>query len=281
MKSKVREQAEARRLRAEYGMPMKEIAARLSVSSSSVYLWTRDIQLTAEQRQRNMRRSRTAFSQTWRNVHRARRREYQEQGRAAARAGDPLHLAGCMLYWAEGSKRRGTVRLTNSDVNMVAFFKRFLTTCFSVEPSDLRLSLHVYTGNGLSVREIEEHWLTALDLPRSCLRKHSLNPLPTSSSGAKRNKLPYGVCTLVVHDTRIAQHIYGAIQEYAGFEEPRWLDGPATRPGTRGGPSVRAGGSRPRRRQPTARRTGRPRRSPRRGGPAGSGGQSRDRPRGS
>jgi hypothetical protein len=25
---------------------------------------------------------------------------------------------------------------------------------------------------------------------------------------------------------QLVQHIYGAIQEYAGFDEPRWLDGP-------------------------------------------------------
>ena len=36
--------------------------------------------------------------------------------------------------------------------------------------------------------------------------------------------------TLAVHDTQLVQHIYGAIQEYAGFEEPRWLDGPPRKP---------------------------------------------------
>jgi hypothetical protein len=173
-----------------------------------------------------MRRSRTAFSETWRNIHRERRAAYQKEGRAAAGAGDPLHLAGCMLYWAEGSKRRGGVRLVNSDPNMVVFFRRFLTTSFGVGPQRLAVSLHLYTGNGLSVREIEDHWLSALDLPRSCLCKHSIDCFPTSSSGRKKNRLPYGVCSLTLYDVRIAQHMYGAIQEYAGFEEPRWLDGP-------------------------------------------------------
>jgi hypothetical protein len=56
------------------------------------------------------------------------------------------------------------------------------------------------------------------------LRKHAINHLPTSSSGQAKNKLPYGVCTLRVYDTRLVQHIYGAIQEYAGFDEPSWLD---------------------------------------------------------
>ena len=80
--------------------------------------------------------------------------------------------------------------------------------------------------HGLSLQEIEDRWLLALDLPATCTQKHFVNPLPTSSSGLKRAKLPYGVATLSVYDTSVVQHIYGAIQEYAGFEEPRWLDGP-------------------------------------------------------
>jgi hypothetical protein len=37
-------------------------------------------------------------------------------------------------------------------------------------------------------------------------------------------RLPYGTCRLSVHSTAIVQHIYGAIQEYAGFDRPEWLD---------------------------------------------------------
>lgn len=90
----------------------------------------------------------------------------------------------------------------------------------------LTVTLNVYTGNGLSIAQIEEHWLGVTGLERSSLRKHQLNHYPTSSSGTKRNRLPYGVCTLGVKaSTREVQHIYGAIQEYAGFEERAWLDG--------------------------------------------------------
>lgn len=129
-----------------------------------------------------------------------------------------------MLYWAEGSKERNSVILANSDSGMVRFFSRFLRTCFDVGPDDFTVRLNVYTSNGLSIRAIEEYWLELLELPRACLRKHSLNHFPTSSSGLKKNRLPYGVCTLrVKKSTRIVQHIFGAIQEYGGFEEPRWL----------------------------------------------------------
>lgn len=136
-------------------------------------------------------------------------------------------MAGCLLYWAEGSKGRNTVHFANSDVNMVKFFCHFLRESLGVRSEDLTLRLNVYTGNGLSLREIEDHWLAALELPRSALRGHTLNHTPTSSSGKKKNRLPFGVCSIsVLKSTHLVQHIFGAIQEYAGFEESRWLDGP-------------------------------------------------------
>jgi transposase-like protein len=235
---KPEERARTRELRRQ-GMSIKRIAAKLDVSPSSVFNWTRDIELTPEQHALNLGRGVTVENRdlvsrrawAWSEVSRAKRRAYQAQGRSRAKQGDPLHLAGCMLYWAEGAKSRNTALLANSDVEMVRLFKRFLTQCFDLQPKDLSMRLNVYTGNGLSVKQIEDYWLDALDLPRSCLRKHTLNHFPTSSSGLKKNKLPYGVCGLrVLRSTRIVQHIYGAIQEYAGFEEPRWLDGRPRKP---------------------------------------------------
>ena len=136
-------------------------------------------------------------------------------------------MAGCMLYWAEGSKQRNRLTFANTDLEMICFFARFLREKLGVRPDEFRIRLNVYTNNGMPLKEIERHWLGAMQLPRSCLRGHSLNHYPTSSSGKKRKKLPYGVCTLTVaKSTHLVQHIYGAIQEYAGFEEPRWLDGP-------------------------------------------------------
>ncbi len=136
-----------------------------------------------------------------------------------------------MLYWAEGAKDRNTVCFANSDANMVRLFLDFLRECFDVDPERLTLRLNVYTNNGFTIDEIEQHWLDALELPSSCLRGHTLNHRPTSSSGRRPHRLPYGVCQLrVLRSTELAQHIFGAIQEYGGFDEPRWLDGPPRKP---------------------------------------------------
>jgi hypothetical protein len=219
-------------------MPIKRIAARLQVSPASVLYWTRDIKLTAAQRERNLRGPQGPQSpervkrrtDAIKRSGQARRLAYQQQGRERARVGELLHQAGCMLYWAEGSKARNSVKLCNSDPSMLAFFRRFLVDSLGVDPLRLTLRLHVYLGNGLTIADIEAYWLEMLELPRSCLRKHAINPLPTSSSGRKKHKLPYGVATLTLHSTEVVQHIYGAIQEYGGFDEPRWLDGPPRKP---------------------------------------------------
>ncbi|HEV2875049.1 MAG TPA: hypothetical protein VGW14_07870 [Thermoleophilaceae bacterium] len=129
-----------------------------------------------------------------------------------------------MLYWAEGTKRRNAIQFTNSDPRMLVLFRRFLTDALGIELDRICLAINVYTGNGRTVLQIERYWLDLLELPKSSVRKHTINQMPTSSSGQARNKLPYGVCTLRVNDTSMVQHIYGAIQEYAGFDEPRWLD---------------------------------------------------------
>jgi hypothetical protein len=229
---KDREQQLARELRARRGLPFKRIAALLGVSVSSAYSWTRDIEITVEQRHRNLYGPDGPFNServaarvsSWKERAREKRRRWQEEGREAARATNPLHVAGCMLYWAEGSKARNAVQLANSDPSLVGFFRGFLQRCFGVASDEFKVALNVYLNNGLEIVEIEDFWLDKLDLPRCCLRSHSINALPTSSSGRKRNKLPYGVCRLTVHSTRIVQHIYGAIQEYGGFDEPRWLD---------------------------------------------------------
>jgi hypothetical protein len=129
-----------------------------------------------------------------------------------------------MLYWAEGAKARNCAKFANSDPAMVLLFRRFLTDALGVNRDEIRFCINVYTNNGLSIKEIERFWLDLLDLPPSSARKHSLNHMPTSSSGRAKTRLRYGVCFLIVDRTWVVQHIYGAIQEYAGVDEPSWLD---------------------------------------------------------
>ena len=134
-----------------------------------------------------------------------------------------MHIGGCMLYWAEGSKRRNDVEFTNSDADMMRTFVAFLGRCYGVRQDDLRLTLNVHLGNGVALSEIEDWWLARLELPRCTLGSHTVNRY-SRASGQTRKTLPYGTAGLVVHSTFILQSIYGAIQEYAGMERPEWVD---------------------------------------------------------
>jgi hypothetical protein len=211
----------ARQLRSE-GRSIKAIARELHISQSTTSVWVRDIPLSLEQKGRlyelaeRQRAGNTARSRLAREA----RLEAQELGRMIARIDDPLHQAGCMLYWAEGSKSRNSMAFVNSDVEMMRFFLRFLQL-LDVPDDRIRLSVNVHLGNGLTLAEIEAWWLQRLELPQGCLRKATVNRASSASKGV-RKPLLYGTARITVNSTRLVQSVYGAIQQYAGIERPEW-----------------------------------------------------------
>ena len=226
---KTEEREEARRIRREDGLPIKEIARQLGVSVSSVSVWVRDIELTPEQHA-VLRAKNPAYNQllSGRGVpaanRRAERMAYQTNGRESARRGDLLHLAGCMLYWAEGSKARNQLRFANSDPEMVRFFVRFLRKCFRLRPDEIRITCNLFADHRRRQREIEDFGLETVGLPASSLGPSTVNVYSKHSGRKRLNKLPYGTCRVTVSRTRVTQHIFGAIQEYAGFRRDGWLE---------------------------------------------------------
>ncbi len=107
---------------------------------------------------------------------------------------------------------------------MARFFVAFLRTYFEVDDRDLRVTCHLYADHVVRVREIEQFWLDALGLPESCLCKSVVNAYSRHSKRKRLNMLPYGTCRVGLGRTRVVQSIYGAIQEYGGFDRPQWLD---------------------------------------------------------
>jgi hypothetical protein len=199
------------------------------VAKSSVSLWVRDIELTPEQHAalaaRNVAYNRQMSGTRKQAAHRrAERIEYQEQGRALARLGDPLLVGGCMLYWAEGARSRNSLRFTNSDPEMVRFFVRFLRGRFQIDAAAFSVTCNLFADHLARPREIELFWLEVAGLPESCLRKSSVNVYSKYSQKKRRNKLPYGTCRISVCRTWLAQTIYGAIQEIGGFKRDSWLE---------------------------------------------------------
>jgi hypothetical protein len=129
-----------------------------------------------------------------------------------------------MLYWAEGGKTRNTMRMTNADPEVLRFFVKFVRRYFAVPDEQFSVDCNLFADHLARQREIERFWLDTLDLPEACLRKSIVNVYSKYSQKKRQNRLPYGTCRVAVCRTQIVQHIYGAIQEYGGFDRPEWLD---------------------------------------------------------
>jgi hypothetical protein len=213
----------ARQLRQD-GCSVRDISQMLNVSKGTVSVWVRDIELKPEQIAALKEKQRRYVGQNLgaqenRRKHQALRAGYQEEGRTTAREMRPLHFAGCMLYWAEGAKRRNSLYLVNSDPRMLQFFMRFLREELFVNDDMVTLYIQCHVSDSLVIREIESYWLELLSLPASSIRKTHVK----KGSEYRKNTLEHGVCGICVNSTRLLQHIYGAIQEYGGFDQPAWL----------------------------------------------------------
>jgi len=228
---KVREKEQARELRRS-GKSVKEITKILGVAKSSVSVWVKDIALTDEQKTQLLERMRMKGSYDARvagskeHCRRLReiRRRWQEEGRKQAQKKDPTHMAGCMLYWAEGSKlnNRNQVDMSNSNPYMLLLFLKFLRSFFHVKNSKVTFAINHY-DDLVSLREAEKYWMRFLGLNQSNKRSATVNNLSRYSHKKRAGFLKYGTCTLRVNSTEVLQKIYGAIQEYGGFTDPAWL----------------------------------------------------------
>ena len=233
MKTHAREQARA--LRRDEGLSVKAIALCVGASPSSVSRWVKDVQLSEEQQAILLARAYNGGARGS-SINATLRREArllaQEDGRALARRGEPLHVAGCMLYWAEGWKSRNQIQFTNSDPDMARFFVTFLRTYFNLPDEHIRITCNLFSDHIAKQREIEQFWLDKLALPSESLCKSVVNVYSKYSKKKRTNRLPFGTCRIAVSRTRVAQSILGSIQEYGGFQRDEWIDAPpAERPG--------------------------------------------------
>lgn len=216
----------ARQLRLQ-GNSLGQIATELGVVKSTVSRWVRDIELTEEQtsnldeKKREKLRSQNKGAKANRDKFREIRLSYQLAGRLRARENPtPLHLMGCMLYWAEGAKARTEVAFVNSDSEMMLLFCRFLKEELKIPPDMIILQVTSHSNDVEVNRRQNQYWLNLLDLPVSSLRK---TVYKEGNPNVRHRVLENGICRLAVHRAEVQQHIYGAIQEYAGFEKPEWL----------------------------------------------------------
>ncbi len=209
-RGKVREQEEARRLRA-LNWTIPRIAEELHVAKSSVSLWVRDVPFTPSKRRYGPQaRYHPWQTRKLREIEEMNTWGIQRMGRLRERA---FLAAGTALYAGEGSKADGCVNFANSDPTMVRFFCAWLRRFFDIDESRLRVS--VYLHQGLDLEAAESFWSNLTGIPRSQFRK-PYRAVPDPS--IRRNKHEHGCVYVRYSCSRTHRAIMGLVRALLSSE---------------------------------------------------------------
>jgi len=206
------------------GLSYKEIRQRIpfTISKSTISDWCKDIELTAEQKDRldklfkdGSYRGRLLGSKTTQ----ARRTKEIEEIKEKARfeitslTRDEFKLAGLMLYWAEGAKSR-CIDITNSDPLLIKFMTNWLRIICRVPEERFRASLHLHSGQ--NEKQIKVYWSKITKIPICQFNKSYVKK---EGSGYRKNRLYNGTIKIRVCDSNLLHRVLGWIE---GVAKNKW-----------------------------------------------------------
>lgn len=119
-----------------------------------------------------------------------------------------LYGMGIGLYWGEGTKaNKHSIRLGNSDPELLKTFICFLTQLFGVDKGKLRFGLQIFSD--ISPYASLTYWARELDVSESQFYK--IHITPSGSIGSYRNKSQHGVVTIYYHNKRLRDILVNAL----------------------------------------------------------------------
>jgi len=121
-----------------------------------------------------------------------------------------LYGLGLGLYWGEGTRKsKNSVRLGNSDPQLIKKFIEFLVKIFNIKKSKLRFSLQIFSD--VEEKVALNHWKKILKFPK----KHFYRSIITKSikPGTYKYKSKYGVLTLHFANTKLKNFIFEKISQ--------------------------------------------------------------------
>lgn len=128
--------------------------------------------------------------------------------------GDPFHFRkpktreevflmglGLGLYWGEGTKaNKNSVRLGNTDPDLINRFIDFLIEIYGVKKSDLKFGLQIF--NDVNSSNALRFWMKKLSVERNQFHKKVV-VTPSRSKGTYKRKSEYGVLTVYYNNTKL------------------------------------------------------------------------------
>lgn len=115
------------------------------------------------------------------------------------------------LYLGEGTKSNSiSVRLSNSDPNLISIFLKFLRDICGVKIQKIKLWLTLHSDIS-AVEEAESYWSQCLSIPSAQFSKSVI--INHRGNGTYRKKFPYGTVTVCVHNMKLRKILQDWVQE--------------------------------------------------------------------
>lgn len=120
---------------------------------------------------------------------------------------------GLGLWWGEGSKlHKGTIRLGNTDPELIKTFVSFLIQILGVRKNKIRFGLQIFSDIDPVVAK--KFWIDKL-----CISEEQMLPsvvvTHSGKSGTYKRKVQYGVLTVYCSNVKLRQLLDELMQKYA------------------------------------------------------------------
>jgi hypothetical protein len=120
-----------------------------------------------------------------------------------------LKVAGAMLYSGEGSKRGGSVALSNSNPEIIKVFMHFLRHVCGVAEDRIHATIHLYEDHNPD--ELLTFWSQIVQIPETQFYKPYLH---ARKGGTYRDRSLYGTISIQYSDKKLHTLILMWIDEY-------------------------------------------------------------------
>ncbi len=111
---------------------------------------------------------------------------------------------GLGLYWGEGTKADAhSVRLGNTDPDLIRTFMNFLIRAFGLKKEDFKFWLQIFSD--IDTNEALKFWIRKLRIKPRQITKPTITR--SGSLGTYRKKSKYGVITVYYHNTKLRKLI--------------------------------------------------------------------------
>lgn len=180
------------------GYSYNMITEKTGMSKSTLCCWLKEIPFTpnkfvlARIKEGTRLSAQTRNDEKIRGINVARENARKELGILTRR---DLWLLGIGLYIGEGSKVYETIRIVNSDPEVIKLAVAWFQTICGLSKKNITMAVHLYPDS--DTKASLKYWLKITGLPKAQVRKTQIDKRPNKSE-KKRQHLPYGTVHLRV-----------------------------------------------------------------------------------